>query len=290
MSFNYCFIDKNKMYEDIYDILELNDLHMGNVEEDTKIFSEIMNYIDNEIVNGHISFSETFSDRDKFLDTIIETIAIDGSTGTVKADTITIFSDENETYELMYAEHPTKDELHEKLNQFATMTNCNLTPIYGKCIIVKTIHSNNIVKNTIMTKNDLHKVLLTNFYHKGIMLDGENMTELTYADSMPYKVIGNTFTNYDIVDIFGFKFICYNDNSPNNKENKIASTLLDKPITNRVFIALLSFIKNKKIWNVSINLIKKILEIKSNNEIFKKINNEIFNSPNENYFLILSKY
>lgn len=287
MSFNYCIIPKNNIYEEFHDLLEDNGLYMGSQDDDYEITYKIKKNIKD---CSYISYSEKYDDKEKMLDSIIHSIAIDDSMNKVYADTVLLFSNEDVTYELMHVQHNKKDEIDVNLNHFATMSNCDMQPIYGKCAIIKTKHMKDKCANDIITTDDVYDIAISNFYHKGIMIDGEEMTEIEYASDNPLKKIGNNFQNNEIINIFGFNFICYYDNCENNKDNNISSKFCGKLIKKRMFVALLSFMRNKKIWNVTKSLIKKIYDIRLNEQLCNKINNEVANSPNENYFVILSKY
>jgi hypothetical protein len=286
MGFNYCVIGINKMYEEIYDLLDDNDLHMGIEDENDEIFRQIHKFIE----KYSIFWSETYTDKNIMFDDVIHSIAKDDSKNKVNANTIILCSNEKYTYEMIYTEYTDNDQNDDNLNHFASFSNLNLTPISGKCAIIKTKHMKNVISNELINSQDIYDIVINNFYHTGVMIDGDNLLEIQYSGEHPFSKIGNNFQNYTTHDMFGFRFICYFDNVENNKENKISEIMCNKQIKTRTFVCLLGFEKNKKMWNVSNKLINEIVKIKSNEITSEKLNNDVMNSPNENYFLILSKY
>ncbi len=306
-NYNYCIISQNKMYDEIHELLVDDDLHVGNESEDREIENIIFKYISNLKC---IEFSKTYTNNvdntngknSIFLDDIMFSIYDNTNTDInintnnnnkpIDANTITIYANENITYEIVYIEHKNENKNNECLNHFASISNMNLLPMYRTIALIKTDYSSGINKNCIITKNDIYKIIMHNFYHVGVMvdIDGDNIIEITYSSEYPYKKIGNNFMKYDVVNIFGMNFIVYYDENKNKNKNENASIFCNKDIYCRIFISLLSYEKSKKIWDVSKCLITKIIEIKKNNELFNKINDEIIKLPCENYLSLIAKY
>ncbi len=290
MTFNYCIISENKIYTELYDLIENDDLHMGKETDDGIIYTKIKQFIESETSCPYFKFSEPYTcDKDVSND-IIKLISKNGTIDNVSTEITTLFSNEDTTYELIYINYINNGQTDDDVNQFASLTNMNLIPIYKKCAITKVSHINNNINNVMISTEDMLNILINNFYHTGVMIDGDKLTEINFCGQMPHTKIGNNFQTHEILNILGFSFICYHENCKNNNDNKISTIFCGKNITNRIFVTLLSYEKNKKTWNVTSSLINKIIKIKSDETLLNIFNNNISDLPYDNYFATMSKY
>lgn len=278
MNQNYCEIKKNKIYAEVYDELLDEELSMFNSEHNTKIKTWIEKKI---LSSSYIKLSESFDNKEDIISDIILKISTDESEVNIvkenlQGNTIIMFADDNEMYELFYLEDLTKTHQDSDLNEFGSITNIHLQPVYWGCGIFKTCYSNGKIQGVLINKKDVANLFIQNYYHIGVMIDVDGtLTQLEFTGEDPLKVIGNNFTQEGIYDVIGFNIVPYIEKSNGNnlKPNTKASELLGKVINTRVFVTLLCPTTNRKFWNISIktigNLLKalKINNLENNNEL-----------------------
>jgi len=281
MNQNYCYVDKNKIYGEIYDELLDEELSMNNSQDNNKIKA----YIEKKIIKEkYINLSEFFVDNKEIISDLILKITSDVSNDNLQGNTMLLYADLDEMYELFYLEDLTKSHINYDcdLNEFASITNIHLLPIYWGGGIFKSTYSNGIIKGDIIKKEDLAKLFIQNFYHQGVMIgiNGE-LTPIEFTGEDPFRVIGNNFTQSNPTNIIGFNIVSYiekgytDTDTDTNINNEFGSKLLEKEIKGRVFISVLCPTTNKKFWNINIKTISNIMTILNNENLSKQINREL---------------
>lgn len=297
MTQNYCEIKKNKIYADIYDELLDEELSMNNNEHNNKIKS----WITKKILNlNYIELSDCFESMEDIIADIIIKITTDANNTKLQGNTLLMFADDDNMYELFYMEDLNrlyqKDEvnnLQDDLNEFAIISNIFLQPIYWGCGIVKSNYSNGVIKGAKITKQDISNIFIQNYYHIGIMVNhDETMLELEFTGEDPIKIIGTNFTQLNTTDIIGFDIVPWIENSSGTKKlNKLATKLLNKEVYGRLFITLVCPTTNKKFWNITKTTIINILKILNDDKLFNELHNKNMSDKMlVNPFYQLNKY
>jgi hypothetical protein len=203
-------------------------------------------------------------------------------------------ADDNNMYEVFYMEDLTRSKIlsDDDLNEYASLTNIYLLPIYWGCGIFKSTYIDGKLKGDPIDKQDVAKIYIGNHYYRGVLINTNgDMQEIEFTGENPNKVIGTGFTQSKTVDIIGFSILAFFEKSNNIEKNIIASKLFGKDISGRVFITLLCPVTNKKYWSIKIETIKNMLIILENetkiNDIYKEIDSE---NKYINPFYLLKKY
>jgi hypothetical protein len=292
MNQNYCEIKKNKIYAEIYDELLDEELSMNNKEHNEKIKT----YIEKKILKSDfIKLSENFTTKNDIISDVIINITSDVQNENLQGNTVIMFGNDNEMYELFHMEDLTKSHSDDDLNEFGSISNIDLLPIYWGSGIFKSKYVDGVIKGDIITKQDVINLFIQNYYHKGVMigLDGK-MFELEFTGEDPFKVIGNNFIQSNTTDVVGFNIIPYIekvDIEKSNILNEIGTKLLGREIHGRLFISLLCPTTNKKFWNITTTTVNNLLKILNNEEIINEIYKNI--EPDDKYinpFYLLKKY
>jgi hypothetical protein len=256
---NYAIIKKNNIYYRLYSILEEKRLFMNNFqhkEEITDILKNLLNEMD------IISISKKFNKGDELLENILENIGED--TESTNGGSIIIDGYKDYMYQLIYLEDVNfqKEEMTDQkfLNEYCSLSNIEIKPIYYSAAIIKITYKDGEMKNDIIKKEDLVELFLNNYYNTGVLIHNNgNLQEIQFTGDGPNLIIGNSFIVNDPVSIFGFLFVPYIESG--SEINIKASKLLGKEIKGRVFIALLCPSTYKKIWNIDIETLEKILNL-----------------------------
>ncbi len=283
---NYCMINKNVIYGELHDLIEKEELTMLNPNHEDKIRFLIGDLIKN---SKEIEFTEKkTNDINDIISEVFEILISKNTQEESQGNTLVVYSDINEMIELIFIE---KDENFEddELNEFASISNYDLQPIYNCCALFKTSYKNNNIKNTILTLKDIEKILYNNFYHIGLLVDCENNTkEIIFSGDLPHNFIGSSFKLGESFDRLGFHLALFVEDG--NKINEIVSKLRGVETKGRVYITLLNPPYNKKFGNFTKELLDIILKIIENKEIIKKIEDEVLNDKLDNAYMIINKY
>ncbi len=268
---NYCFVNKNKIYAEIYDELLDEDLSMFNKEHNDKI----KRYLEKKIVtNNSISISETFQSNDDIISELITQITKSALTEDLQGNTVLMFADNENMYELFHMENLTKKIADDDLNELGSISNIHLIPIYWGCGIFKSSYSSGIIKSELITMNDIANIFIQNYYHKGIMINTDGkLLEIEFTGEDPFKIIGTNFKQSNITNVIGFNLIPFIESD--NELNNVASLILGREVKGRMFISLLCPTSNKKIWNIDIKTVNNIIKIIENENLYKKNQNYI---------------
>jgi hypothetical protein len=271
MNQNYCEVKLNKIYAEIYDELLDEELSMNNPEHNDKIKT----FIDKKIKKSDfLRLSEIFTDREDIISDLILKIT-EGSphAKNLQGNTLILYANEDTLYELFYMEDLTKtiDYSDDDLNEFACISNIDLLPVYWGAGIFKTSYSNGILKGEVVSLDDISKLFIQNYYHKGVMINTDgSIIELEFTGESPFKTIGNNYTQLSTMDVVGFSVLPFQENN-SDKLNELGSKLLGQEIRGRVFLTLLCPATNKKYWDLSIKVVEEILKILDNQELVNEI-------------------
>jgi hypothetical protein len=293
MSCNYCFLQKNNIYEQIYELLEECELTMNNRDHYNSIKFKIDKYITS---NKFIQISENYSTIDElFEELMVKIVESNNKYSDVKQDnlqgnTILSYADDNIMYEIVYLEDVITTNISDaNLNQLATISNVDISAIYGDCAIIKTSYENNILSTRVISIDDIKNLIMNNFYHIGVMINtDETMLEVMFIGDNPNSIIGPNFKQLPLVNMYGLTLVCYQEES--NIENKVASKLIGNSLSGRVFITTLCAISNKRFWSLSKNSINNLLKLLDDKESSNLINKEIMSDKLKNPFFLIKKY
>lgn len=288
MKNNYCLVNTNKIYAEIYDELLDEELSMFNKDHNDKI----KRYLEKKILaSDYIDVSDTFESSNDCIEDLIEKIELKASSKKLQGNTVLMFADQDNMYELFHLEDLKNKIPDSELNELGSISNIHLIPVYWGCGIFKSNYSNGLIKPDIITKQDLINIFTQNYYHIGVMIGINNsMVEIEFTGEDPYKVIGTGFVQKNVTNVIGFNFVPYVENG--NEINIKASEIFGIEMKGRVFISLLCPTSNKKFWNINIKTIENILKIIENNTLFDKIQNEVDNHISDkdiNPFYLLKK-
>jgi hypothetical protein len=283
---NYCIIKKNKIYEELYDIVEQEELSMNNPNHEDKIKYLIEKTITN---NKEIEFYHKENiDMNNLFEELLE-ILLDHNTQTnSQGNTLLLYADLNVMYELVFIE---QDNIIDDsfLNQFASISNSDLKTLYNSCAIIKTVYKDDKIKNELITLKDINDILYYNFYHVGLMVDEQdNMKELVFSGDMPYNFIGSNFKMLGSFERVGLHIVIFREEG--SKKNEKVSKLCEMEICGRVYITLLNPPNNKKFGNFTKDLFNLLIKLMDNKNTINDIEKEILDDKLINPFLIIKKY
>jgi len=296
MKSNYCELKRNKIYAEVYDELLDEELNMNNPSHNDKI----KYWIEKKLKSSNfIQISNTFENQQDLMEDLILKIDLDSNNNpNIQGNTLMMYADDNSMYELFYMEDLTKKIPETELNEFGSITNIFLQPVCWTCGIFKSSYGNNgSIYSDIITKSDVIKLYIQNYYHKGVMLNPDgSMTELEFTGENPFNMIGNNFTQSNTLDLFGFNLVPWIEKTNGEKTtfiklNENASKIMGNEIYSRIFVSIVCPNTNKKFWDITRTTIINILKIIDNNEIQNKIQQEIEQSEiNINPFYFIKKF
>ncbi len=293
MKLNYCELKKNTLYAEMYDELLDEELNMNKSEHNDKIKT----YLEKKINSSNfVNISNNFTNSKDLMEDLILKIQSE-TNNNIQGNTLMMYADDKSVYELFYMEDLTKSIEQNNLNEYASLTNIFLQPVCWTCGIFKSTYGNDgtILPDTI-TKSDVSKLFIQNFYHMGVMVNlDKSMIEIEFTGEDPYKIIGNNYTQSNTIDLFGFNIVPWvektNVEKTNSDYNEIASKIMGSEIYGRVFFALVCPNTNKKFWDITKTTIKNILSIIDKDEVRDKIQKEIEQAEiNINPFYFIKKY
>lgn len=284
---NYCVINKNEIYGELHDLVEKDELTMVNPNHEEKIKYLIGDVVKN---NKNIEFIDKESNNiNDFIGEVLELlISKNPQEDDSQGNTMVVYSDINEMIEVLFIE---KDENFEdcELNEFASISNYDLQPIYNCCALFKTNYKDNKIKNKLITLKDIEKIMYNNFYHVGLLVDCDgNTKEIIFSGDIPHNFIGSSFKLGENFERLGLHLALFVEEG--NRVNEIATRLCGTETKGRVYITLLNPPFNKKFGNFTKELLDIILKILNNSENVKKIEKEVMDDKMDNAFIIINKY
>lgn len=290
---NFCLVKENKVYEDLYEILENEELIMDNPNHKVTIKYKIKILME-KYLNKKIKISSLFETSEQCLEELMLGIT-DGSEDE-QGNTLLMYANSNNMYEVVFMEKLGINSPDEELNQLSSISNIELAPIYKNSAIVKSSYTNGGLKQEKIDFEDIVELFTNNFYHNGVMINiDDSLTELEFSGENPNFVIGGNFKMLTPLSLFGLTLIGYNDKE--NSKNNLASKIYGKEITGRLYLATLCPITNKKFWSINIELVKgieKLLDYSTGTvEQRKKIEQlekELEDDKLKNPFFLIKKY
>jgi hypothetical protein len=289
MKFNYCELKRNKIYVEIFDELLDDELNMNNPLHNDKI----IHWMEKKIKSvDYIKISNTFNNQQDLMEDLILLISADANNQNIQGNTLMMYADDNSMYELFYMEDLTKKIPEDELNEFGSITNIFLQPVCWTCGIIKSSYGDDgNIYGDIITKSDVVKLFIQNYYHKGVMLNQDGtIIEIEFTGENPFNTIGNNFSQSNTLDLFGFNLIPWIEKSTTSQLNTNASKIMGKEIYSRVFFSIVCPNTNKKFWDITPTTINNILQIIDNKEIQDKIYKEIEQAEiNINPFYFIKK-
>ena len=272
--FNYCFVSKNNIYDEIREMIEDEELSMSKFDDTDEITYQIK-----KIVLGakylKIKYSEE-PDSNKLLEQIMMDITEENQSTEMQGNTLLVHANDNYYYEVIYLENMVnRDRDISEINELATISNIETEPVLKDCAILKTGYSDGKPVCKEITREDIFEIVVNNFYHIGLLINEDgSMKEIKYSGDNPLLIMGNTFTKGEISDVLGITMLPWVE-AKGTKENIVASKILGMGIKGRVFIMVFCPITNKKHWNFTQQIAEDILKIFSDPEKTKQIYAEI---------------
>lgn len=282
---NYCLIKSNTVYKDIYNRLEEECLSMDNPDDETETKIIMDNILDN--MKEIIIFSKNYKNNKDALEDIMVDLSFGDKSS--KGNTVLLYANDTVMYEAIYLEPFEEGLSDEYLNQYVTMSNIDLHPIYLNSVIIKSSYGKKSIIEEQITLNDIKLILIKNFYHNGVMIDTENtMTEIQFTGDEPFKMIGPTFMMTERHELFGLIIIGWTEKNNSTVENIVATQLFDKKLFGRVFIGLMCPTTGKKFWCISKQTINNLLCLinKTHDKYTKETEDKMYENP----FYLINKY
>jgi len=291
---NYCLVKKNRIYENLYDTLESEELSMEREKDTNKI-----KYILKDFVKKFEKKSIIYKNVDKektLIEDIIENFLEEEDEYETQGNTILCQIYENFMYEIIYSENLDNSIIKkdENLNEFLSICNINMEPIYKSGVLIKTIYNDDKLYNENINITDLERILINNFYYRGVVIDDDNnnnnIKEIEFTGENITKIIGNTFELDGTYEVFELTLVIYKEKN-NDQINKYVSKILNKETKGRIFIGLLCPISKKKYMHMTSSLINKIYNIMIDEEKSKKLRYELHSSDKlMNPLIFIEKY
>lgn len=293
-SYNYCLIKQNKVYEDLYEILEEDELIMDNPGHKDKIKYKIEQLLKSYLTKTKIKMSENMNTNDEILEDLM--VEITNNLDDEQGNTLLMYANNNFMYEVVFMEQLGSTKTDDDLNQLCSISNVELSPIYGKTAIIKSSYKDGSIKNSLINFDDVLDLFINNFYHRGVMLNPDgSMIELEFTGENPNLVIGGNFKMLTPLSLFGLSFIGYTDNG--DLKNELASKIYGNEITGRLYLAILCPITNKKFWSISIDLLNDIIKLLNycsgtteQKKIIEDLEKELADDKLKNPFFLVKKY
>ncbi len=285
--FNYCLVKKNKIYEQIQDMLDEEDISMNNINHNFKVQNELGKIIKKA---NFIQLSNVFNTSDELLEQIFVDITENNKQEGMQGNTIFLFANTKYSFEVIYLEDLNKKQTDVNLNEFATITNMELEPIFNDCAIVKIGYESGSHIHKKINQDDIIEIIVNCFYHKGVLVQEDgSIKELEYSGDNPCLMLGLSFKMQASFQLLGLHFVPYIE--PSDKINEKASKIFGNEIKGRVFFIVLSPVNGKKFWNLDKEGFEMIYSILQDEEKVKKIDDEIdIEKKAVNPFFLIKKY
>lgn len=284
--YNYCFVKKNLIYEEVYDMMDIEELSMSNPDHTDKIIYELSKIISK---SKYIEIKSSESNSNELISEIVTSITNENNDKGVQGNTLLVHANDDYYYEVIYMENliDKSYKKEDELNQLATISNIDLEPIFKDCAFVKTGYSDGIPVCKSISIDDMCEIMINNFYHKGILLnEDDDIKELIYSGDNPTIILGNKFEKGDVGDVLGLTILPWIE--PSEKLNVKASKLLGKETYGRIFLMTFSPITCKRHWSLTKETTENILKIlnddKKKAKVYETIDKE--NKQSNPFYLI----
>jgi hypothetical protein len=296
--YNYCLIKKNKLYEELYEILEEDELVMDNYNHSETIKYKIKKLV-TSYLNDKIKLSNGYTTNEESFENLMLEITQntdDNLDDNLQGNTLLTYADENSMYEIVFMEDLITEKTETELNQIASISNIELAPIYGNIAIVKTCYEKGKMVSGTIYEEDIVNLIINNFYHKGVMINTDGTTkEIEFTGDNPNLIIGGNFKQTKPLQLFGLTLVGYNEQG--TELNEKATKIFGDEIKGRFYITTLCPITNKRFWGLTNeilqNLLKLINYLNGNSEEKEKINKmdkELEDNKLMNPFFLIKKY
>jgi hypothetical protein len=268
---NICVIKKNRFYEEIYDLIDEEELKMDNIEHGNRIKGILKKYIE-KFEKSRVRYVEI---GDKRIEEVIVENIIDEVEYKTQGNTLLCQIYEKYMYEVVYSENLDNKIIKrdEDMNDVASICNIEMYPIYNNVVIIKTEYGDGDIRNVEISRKDIEELIINNFYYMGVLVDENKMTEIEFTGENINRVIGASFEKHEVYELFELTFVIYEEKR--EKRNEMLSNIFEREIKNRAFICLLCPISKKKYMRMTINILKNIINIKSNDEKMRRLLKEL---------------
>jgi hypothetical protein len=286
--FNYCLVTTNKLYAEIQDMLDLEEISMNNPNDNSKIFYNLGLIVKKA---KYIEVKPLFNGKDELLEQLFVDITdkVKDKEG-FQGNTLMILANTSYSYEVIYLEDLSKKQTDNELNELATISNIELEPIFNDCGIVKISYETGTHIHSQITSEDIENLIINCFYHKGVViLEDGSMKELDFPGDKPDIILGNVFKKGTPFFLAGIQIEPYNETG--NKLNEKASEFLGIDVKGIVFFAVLSPMGGKKFWNMEIPTMNMLLQLANDKDKLTQIDNELDEKNKAcNPFFLIKKY
>ena len=297
---NSLLVYQNKFYKELSEMVKEENLPMFDINYLPSIKKIFKNFFSSK---DYFVNTISFTDPNSLLEECMVQITKNNNSENMDGNTIIIYGDEDKMYDIFYLEDlitkRTDEEIQEQdnLNEFGSICNIDLEPIYKDCAIFKTIYENGFYMNSEITEEDLLEITLNNFYHKGVLLLENEIEEIIFPGEIPiineYKLV-----KMDVINIFGLFLLPWEIQEEIKDEcieylieNHNASIIFNKKITSKIFLTILSPGNQKKIWNLSKKILVNIIDLLENEEKCRQLGKDIeANVKVTNPFFLIKKY
>ncbi len=286
--FNYCLVKTNKIYADIQDMLDLEEISMNNPGHNSKVQYHLEKLVR---ASKFIEVKPVFENKDNMLEQLFVDITDkikeqDGFQG----NTLLLLANTSNSYEVIYMEDLRKKQTDDNLNELATISNLDMEPIFNDCGIVKVSYETGTHIHKKITLKDIESIVYNCFYHKGVIVSEDgSMQELDFSGDKPDITLGNTFKMATPFFIAGLQLVPYIELGKNI--NQKATDLIGIEIKGRVFFAVLSPMGGKRFWNMEIPTLNMLLSLAKDNDKLSKIDQELDEKNKAcNPFFLIKKY
>lgn len=298
---NYCLVKKNKFYESIQDMLDLEDLSMNKPDDTENIIYKLKSllskskFIEIKGIDKDKYIGKT--DKDFTPNDLLEQIIVDitetNKNENIQGNTLLLYANNKYSFEVIYMENLIDEQEDSNINQFLSITNINLEPIYFDGGIIKTNYETNVPYNDKITIDDILEIIVSSFYHKGLMIEPEGKTtEILFSGDNPSILIGHNFKAESVIELLGLSFVPFVEKEDkNSKPNECVNSVFSTKFKGRVYLTLLSPISTKRHWNLNKEMFDDIKNIIDKEDIVKKIYEDI-DKENKivNPFFLIKKY
>ena len=290
---NYCLIKQNKIYEELYEILEDEELIMDNPNHKDAVKYKIENLVKSYLTKT-IKLSNIFDNSEQTLEDLM--VEITNNLDEEQGNTLLMYANSYSMYEVIFMERLGVIRSDDELNQLASISNIELDPIYGNVAIIKSTYSDGLLKSSIITNDDILDLVTSNFYHKGVLINPNGtLMELEFTGDNPNIMIGGNFKMLSPLLLFGINLVGFSESG--TEQNELASKLYGSVITGRFYVAVLCPISNKRFWSIDIDLLNGLVKLigfstgtpeekNKINELDKELNDNKLINP----FFLVKKY
>lgn len=281
---NFIHIPPNKFYKDVQEMIEEEEISFYNINN----WDKIKYNIERIVKKSNFTISK-LCDKKILLENIVDKIIKNPKN---EANTILLYADDDNMYELIYEYNNDKRDfgnIYNDTNELGSISNIDLEVIYNDGCIIRSNYSDGILKNSIITNDNLIDIINNIFFHTGIIISEDgNIVEVTYTSEMPNYIIGDEFIKYKTFDVLNFTLLLYVEKS--NNINETVSKIIGEEIKGRVFITLLCPISNNRIWNIKKITIENILKILNDKKKYENTTTELENDEKiKNSFYFIKK-